>query len=85
MDPVTYFAALRTESSAIFEQLSDHDLQSKVTTPAGAEMTLWKWLRAMLEHEAHHRGQLYLMLRMNGIATPPLFGLTSEQVRDGHS
>ena len=82
-DPVQYFGALRTESSAIFENLSD-DLNSTVATPAGAEMKLWKWLRAMLEHEAHHRGQLYLMLRMNGIATPPLFGLTSEQVRDRH-
>ena len=36
---------------------------------------------AMLEHEAHHRGQLYLMLAMRGVATPPIFGLTSEEVR----
>jgi uncharacterized damage-inducible protein DinB len=81
-DPVQYFGTLRSESSAIFENLTDDDLESKVATPAGVEIRLWKWLRAMLEHEAHHRGQLYLMLRMNGIATPPLFGLTSEQVRD---
>lgn len=40
-----------------------------------------KWLRAMIEHEAHHRGQLYLMLRLIGVSPPPLFGLTSEQVR----
>ena len=81
-DPAAYFAALRAESSDIFDNLTDADLESKVATPAGAEMKLWKWLRAMLEHEAHHRGQLYLMLRMIGIATPPLFGLTSEQVHD---
>ncbi len=37
----------------------------------------------MIEHEAHHRGQLYLMLRLIGVVTPPIFGLTSEQVR-GH-
>ena len=36
----------------------------------------------MVEHEVHHRGQIYLMLNMLGVATPPLFGLTSEQVRD---
>jgi uncharacterized damage-inducible protein DinB len=35
----------------------------------------------MIEHEAHHRGQLYLMLRLTGVSTPPVFGLTSEEVR----
>ena len=43
-------------------------------------ITTWKWLRAMCEHEAHHRGQLYLMLNMLEVPTPPLFGLTSEEV-----
>ena len=38
-------------------------------------------LAAMAEHEAHHRGQIYVMLRLCGIDTPPLFGLTSEEVR----
>ena len=27
-------------------------------------MTRWKWLRMMVEHEIHHRGQLYTMLGM---------------------
>ena len=40
-----------------------------------------KWLRAMVEHEAHHRGQIYLMLNMLEVPTPPLYGLTSEEVR----
>jgi uncharacterized damage-inducible protein DinB len=35
----------------------------------------------MVEHEVHHRGQIYLMLRMIRVATPPLYGLTSEEVR----
>jgi uncharacterized damage-inducible protein DinB len=35
----------------------------------------------MVEHEAHHRGQLYLHLALLGIATPPLYGLTSEEVK----
>jgi len=34
------------------------------------------------EHEVHHRGQIYLMLGMLGIPTPPLYGLTSEEVRE---
>ena len=35
----------------------------------------------MTEHEVHHRGQIYLYLGMLGVKTPPLFGLTSEEVR----
>jgi uncharacterized damage-inducible protein DinB len=35
----------------------------------------------MIEHEVHHRGQIYLMLGMLNVATPPLYGLTAEQVR----
>ena len=40
----------------------------------------WKWLRAMAEHEAHHRGQLYLMASLRGRTVAPLFGLTEEQL-----
>jgi uncharacterized damage-inducible protein DinB len=36
----------------------------------------------MCEHEIHHRGQIYLMLNHLEVPTPPLFGLTSEEVRD---
>jgi uncharacterized damage-inducible protein DinB len=35
----------------------------------------------MVEHEAHHRGQMYLMLNLLQVPAPPLFGLTSEEVR----
>ena len=35
----------------------------------------------MLEHEAHHRGQLYLMLGMRGVTTPSIYGLTAEEVQ----
>lgn len=72
---------LGAESRAIFGTLADADLLGKCHTPAGTPITIWKWLRAMVEHEAHHRGQIYLMLGMLGVPTPPLFGLTSEEVR----
>lgn len=42
---------------------------------------MWKWLRAMVEHEAHHRGQIYPMLRLVGVATPPIYGMTSEDLK----
>ena len=68
------------EAVAIFRELSDEDLQKKCTTPGGTSITVWKWLRAMIEHEIHHRGQIYLYLAMLDIPTPPLYGLTSEEV-----
>jgi uncharacterized damage-inducible protein DinB len=45
------------------------------------EIARWKWLRLMVEHEIHHRGQVYLYLAILGVPTPPLYGLTSEEVR----
>ena len=72
---------LHAESLEIFSRLSDQDLRRKCKTPAGGEMQIWKWLRAMTEHEIHHRGQIYLYLGMLGVPTPPIFGLTSEEVR----
>jgi uncharacterized damage-inducible protein DinB len=65
----------------IFSQLSDDDLQKKCTTPGDVPISTWKWLRAMAEHEAHHRGQIYMYLGVLGVPTPPIFGLTSEEVR----
>lgn len=69
------------ESLEIFRRLSDEDLNRKCVTPGGTPITVWKWLRAMVEHEAHHRGQIYLYLGMLGIPTPPIYGLTSEEVK----
>ena len=82
-DQVLAFAdRLRAESVEKLSGLADADLQRKCTTPDGAQITVWKWLRAMVEHEIHHRGQIYLYLSHLGVPTPPLYGLTSEQVRE---
>lgn len=79
-DVVKYYDTKYRESKDIFLKLSQSDLNKKCKTPAGSDITVWKWLRAMIEHEIHHRGQLYIYLAMLGIETPPIFGLTSEEV-----
>jgi uncharacterized damage-inducible protein DinB len=79
-DVIAFMDRLHAESVAIFRTLSDEDLQKKCVTPAGIPITVWKWLRAMVEHEAHHRGQIFLMLSMIGVESRPLYGLTSEEV-----
>ena len=75
------FDRLHAESMSIFAGLPAAAFAATCRTPAGAEITVSKWLRAMIEHEVHHRGQIYLMLSMLGVPTPPIFGLTSEELR----
>ena len=78
---LAFMERLHAESLQIFSRLTPEDLQRKCKTPDDVPITVWKWLRLMTEHEIHHRGQTYLYLSMLGVATPPLYGLTSEQVR----
>ena|SRR6516164_6607069 len=78
---LAFLERLHRESMEIFSRLSDADLQRKCRNVGGVDMAVWKWLRALTEHEIHHRGQIYLYLGILGIPTPPLYGLTSEEVR----
>jgi uncharacterized damage-inducible protein DinB len=75
---VDYMRRMHTESMALFVEA---DLDALCTTPGGADLRVSKWLRAMIEHEAHHRGQLYMYCAMLAVKTPPIFGLTEEQVK----
>src|SRR3954470_21679025 len=79
--PLAYLDSMHAESVAILRGLTPDDLRAKCVTPGGGELAVSKWLRAMLEHEAHHRGQIHLMLSMLGVSAPPLYGLTEEEVR----
>jgi uncharacterized damage-inducible protein DinB len=72
---------LHQESCAIFGALTPEQLRGKSVTPAGTPIATYKWLRAMVEHEAHHRGQIYFLLGLQGVEVPQLFGLTAEEVR----
>lgn len=78
----SFWNRCREGSLEVYRQLTDEALERPCTTPAGAELRTWKWLRAMVEHEVHHRGQLHLMLSTIGVESPPLFGLTSEEVAE---
>jgi uncharacterized damage-inducible protein DinB len=72
---------MHAESMAIFRGLSDDALEAKCMTPGGVELRVSKWLRSMVEHEVHHRGQIYMMLSMIDVPTPPIYGLTEEEVK----
>jgi len=79
---IMFMERMHRETVEIISRLSPDDLKRKCATPDGASITVWKWLRSMVEHEIHHRGQIYIYLSLLGVPTPPLYGLTSEQVRD---
>ncbi|HEX3865676.1 MAG TPA: DinB family protein [Gemmatimonadaceae bacterium] len=80
-ETIEYYDRLHAESRASFARLTDERLAERCLTPAGSPISVAKWLRAMIEHEAHHRGQLYFVLGMRGVETPPIYGLTSEEVQ----
>lgn len=77
---LAYFDRMHTETVEIISGFSDASLNEKCTTPAGSPITRSKWMRALVEHEIHHRGQIYTYLGMLDVPTPPLYGLTSEEV-----
>jgi len=78
---LAFLDRMHEEAMAEFRALTPDQLAGKCATPEGSRLTTWKWLRMMPEHEIHHRGQIYLMLGMLNVPTPPLYGLTSEEVR----
>jgi uncharacterized damage-inducible protein DinB len=78
---LAYLNRMHGEAVGMLRGLSVEDLERPATTPGGVQLPAWKWLRAMVEHEVHHRGQIYTMLGMLGVPTPPLYGLTEPEVR----
>jgi uncharacterized damage-inducible protein DinB len=82
-DVVAFMERMHREAVEVIGTLTDEEMERKCLTPGNTPITTWKWLRAMVEHEAHHRGQMYEILGTLGVSTPPLFGLTEEQVRTG--
>jgi uncharacterized damage-inducible protein DinB len=78
---VAFMERMHQETTAILGSLTPADLECKIASPQGAPITAWKLLRAMIEHEVHHRGEMYVYLALLGVPRPPLFGLTSEELK----
>ena len=70
------------DARARIAKLIPADLDREVIFFTGEPMSIRNILwSALLHHEIHHRGQIYLYLAMLGVPTSPLYGLTSEEVR----
>jgi uncharacterized damage-inducible protein DinB len=77
---LTFFDRSHNETLDIIRDLADEDLKCNCFTPTGAEVNIGKWLQLLAEHEIHHRAQLYIYLNMLAVKTPPMYGLTSEEL-----
>jgi uncharacterized damage-inducible protein DinB len=79
---IQFMQCMHTESLQMLALLSSDQLRQKCQSADGAPIPTWKLLRSMVEHEVHHRGQLYAYVGLLGLKVPPLYGLTSEQLRE---
>jgi uncharacterized damage-inducible protein DinB len=79
---IAFMERMHRETVEIIVGLSDAGLHAKGRSVDGVAISNWKLLRAMIEHEVHHRGQMYVYLGILGVPTPSLFGLKEREVRE---
>ncbi len=77
LEQVPNVAALKTllgevhaRSEAYLRGLTDADLERGIETSWGQTYTIEGIFRYVMEHEIHHRGELYLILGLLGIDVP---------------
>jgi uncharacterized damage-inducible protein DinB len=77
---LSYFNQMEEESLHIFRSIKNEDLSGFVQTLDGRDIELANFLRALFLHEIHHRGALCIYLNLLSVKTPPIIGLSEEQV-----
>lgn len=73
-----YERGARSVSAAVAEQWSDGVLEEKVPM-YGDEWARGTVLSILIHHEAHHRGQLTVLMRLAGLAVPGCYGPAAEE------
>jgi uncharacterized damage-inducible protein DinB len=76
-----FMEQMHRETIELLKGLTPEDLTRKGLSPQGVPVTAWKLLRAMVEHEVHHRGEMYVYLALLGVPRPPLYGVTESELR----
>lgn len=75
-------AAYRQDSRAVLEavdgQWTDESLK-EVRNFFGEEMPIYAFLRFIIQHQAHHRGQMTILMRQAGLKVPGVYGPSREE------
>lgn len=77
---IEFLNRTHAESLQIFRSFKDSDLQEECFTPTGYAIKKGKWLELLAEHEIHHRAEICIYLNLLDVKTPPMYGLTAEEV-----
>jgi uncharacterized damage-inducible protein DinB len=67
------FQEIGTYTLSVLRNLSENDLEAKVSFFAG-NFSRWQIVHLLHDHHTHHRGQLIVYLRLNGIKPPKYVG-----------
>lgn len=78
---MAFMERMHRETLEMLKNLTPGDLAAKGLSAQGVPVTAWKLLRAMIEHEVHHRGEMYVYLALLGVPRPPLYGVTEAELR----
>lgn len=71
------YEQVKTEVERKVAELSDEDMLAEVKGIHGPAKR-GEILRAMVDHQTHHRGQMTVLLRQAGLTVPPVMGPTKE-------
>lgn len=79
-EAISYLHACHDTVMEGLHQLDQERLMMKTKNVHGYEVSTWRIIMAMAEHEIHHRGQLSAYMQANQIDPPQIFGLKIEQI-----
>lgn len=74
----TYKTVSTRLSEAVSEQVSDEKMNEMVNL-FGMDMPVQAVFRLLIQHQAHHRGQLTVLMRQAGLKVPGVYGPSKEE------
>jgi uncharacterized damage-inducible protein DinB len=74
----TYKLVSQRLTEAVSEQVSDEKMDEMVNL-FGMDMPIQAVFRLLIQHQAHHRGQLTVLMRQAGLKVPGVYGPSKEE------
>lgn len=74
----TYKLVSKRLADAVSDQVSDEKLNEPISL-FGMDMPFQGVLRLLIQHQAHHRGQLTVLMRQAGLQVPGVYGPSKEE------